>query len=64
MVNGISNSSPAYSPDMVYAAMIPKSNAGTEVATSMLQKSLDTQLIALTQLLQQMGVGNNIDSLA
>ncbi|MCX6343930.1 MAG: hypothetical protein NT018_02505 [Armatimonadetes bacterium] len=65
MVNGISNSSQIYSPYTLSAAQaVQPQSVGMEVAVSMLQKTMDTQSIALTQLLQSMGIGNNIDAQA
>ena len=65
MVNGISNSSQTYSPYILSAVQAAQpQSAPMEVAVSMLQKTMDTQTIALTQLLQSMGIGNNIDAQA
>lgn len=61
-IDRVSNSQ-QYPTDMIYAAMNTQSApASMDMAVSMLEKSMDTQSIALTQFLQQLGIGNNIDA--
>lgn len=61
-MDGISSS---MSSNIVSAAMAQKlQNLNVEMGVVTLKKTLDTQSAGMTQLLQQMGIGNNLNAVA